>query len=171
MHPALKYGQKSEKTEIVLENAEQLSFFDEAESEADVSPKAVQTTDVKAHKRVKRTQDEIFGDLPVEEVLHPVEDKTCDKCGGEMVVIGKEKIRDELIYVPAHLFLRRHVAEVAKCTSCGMDEERDTTLMPDIEACNISPHETATTRKGFSGTTADTLYVTDLTARVAPSFS
>ena len=51
------YGQKSEKTEVVLEGAEQLSLFDEAEQEADVNPKAVQTTEVKAHKRVKRTRD------------------------------------------------------------------------------------------------------------------
>lgn len=131
------YGRISEKTEVVMEATEQLSFFDEAEQEADVSPKAVQqTTDIKAHKRVKRTHDEIFGDLPVEEVLHPVEDKTCDKCGGELVIIGKEKIRDELVYVPAKLYLRRHIAEVAKCTSCGMDEERDAEL-PDIEPCNI----------------------------------
>lgn len=130
------YGQKSEKTEVVLENAEQLSFFDEAEQESDVNPKAQQTTAVKAYNRVKRTRDEIYADLPVEEVFHEVEDKTCDKCGAEMVVIGKEKIRDELVYVPARMFLRRHIAEVAKCTSCGMDEARDADL-PDIEPCNI----------------------------------
>ena len=110
------YGQKSEKTEVVLEGAEQLSLFDEAEQEADVNPKAVQTTEVKAHKRVKRTRDELNPDLPVEEVFHEAEDKTCDKCGAEMTVIGKEKIRDELVYVHAQLFIRRHVAEVVKCT-------------------------------------------------------
>ena len=130
------YGQKSEKTEVVLENAEQLSLFDEAEQEADVNPKTMQTTEVKAHNRVKRTRDEIYADLPVEEVFHEVEDKTCDKCGAEMVVIGKEKIRDELVYVPARMFLRRHVAEVVKCTSCGMDETRDAQLS-DIEKCII----------------------------------
>ena len=130
------YGQKSEKTEVVLENAEQLSLFDEAEQEADVNPKTQQTTEVKAHKRVKRTRDEIYADLEVEEVFHEVEDKICDKCGAEMVVIGKEKIHDELVYMPARMFLRRHVAEVVKCTSCGMDEAKDAAL-PDIEKCTI----------------------------------
>ena len=131
------YGQKSEKTEVVLENAEQLSLFDEAEQAADVNPKTLQTTEVKAHNRVKRTRDEIYADLPVEEVFHEVEDKTCDKCGAEMVVIGKEKIRDELVYnVPARMFLRRHIAEVVKCSSCGMDEAMDAAL-PDIEKCHI----------------------------------
>ena len=87
------YGQKSEKTEVVLENAEQLSLFDEAEQVADVNPKTQQTTEVKAHKRVKRTRDEIYADLEVEEVFHEVEDKTCDKCGAEMVVIRSWKAR------------------------------------------------------------------------------
>ena len=130
------YGQKSEKSEVVLEQGEQLTLFNEAEEEADVSLKTPQTTEVKAHKRVKRTRDEIMADLPVEEVFHEVEDKTCDKCGSEMTVIGKEKIRDELVYVPARMFLRRHVAEVVKCTSCGTDEEKDV-LLSDIEKCSI----------------------------------
>lgn len=134
------YGRKSEKTEVVMENAEQLSLFDEAEQVGDVNPKAVQTTEVKAHKRVKRTRDEIMADLPVEEVFHEVEDKTCDKCGSEMTVIGREKIRDELVYIPAQLFIRRHMAEVVKCTSCGMDESRDAELS-DIEKCHIRTAE------------------------------
>jgi hypothetical protein len=73
------YGQRSEKTEVVLEGAEQVPMFDEAEQESDVNPKTLQTTEVKSHKRVKRTRDELNRDLPVEEVFHEVEDKTCDK--------------------------------------------------------------------------------------------
>ncbi len=68
--------------------------------------------------------------------LYEAEDKICDKCGEEMVVIGKEKVRDELVYVPAKLFVRRHFAEIVKCTSCGKDETRDENL-PDIEACTV----------------------------------
>ncbi len=152
------YGQKSEKTEVVMEAGEPLSFFDEAETEADITPQSVKTIEVKSHSRkIKRTHDEIFKDLPIEEVVHTVDNKTCDKCGSEMVVIGTEKIRDELVYVPARMFLRRHVAEVIKCTACGMDESRDADL-PDIEKCNIrhadvpSPHGfiTASVRRSFS---------------------
>lgn len=69
-------------------------------------------------------------------MIHEVEDKTCEKCGEEMVVIGKEKVRDELVYVPARMFVRRHFAEVVKCKSCGTDESRDANLS-DIEACTI----------------------------------
>ncbi len=131
------YGQKSEKTEVVMEHAEQVSLFNETEQEADVSTQTMKTTEVKSHTRkAKRTHDELAADLPVEEVLHEVEDKTCEHCGGEMTVIGKEKIRDELVYVPARLFLRRHIAEVVKCTNCGTNEENDASL-PDIEPCHI----------------------------------
>lgn len=135
------YGQKSGKSEVVLENAEQLPLFDEAEQTADVNPKNPEYIDVKASKRVKRTRDEIYADLEVEEVFHEVEDKTCDKCGSEMAVIGKEKIRDELVYVPARMFLRRHVAEVVKCPVCGMDESRDGEYSDDIEKCSIRTAE------------------------------
>ena len=140
------YGQKSEKTEIVLETGEQIpmfnehEMFDEAEQESDVNPKTLQTTEVKAHKRVKRIRDELNPNLKVEEEFHTVEDKSCDQCGAEMTVIGKEKIRDELVYIPAQLFIRRHVAEVVKCPVCGMDESRDADL-PDIEKCNIRTAE------------------------------
>lgn len=131
------YGQKSEKTEVIMENGEQLSIFDEAEQEAEVSPKAVRTiVEVKSHQRKKRTRDELMADLPVEEIIYPVENKTCDRCGAEMAVIGREKIRDELVYVPARLFLRRHIAEVVKCVSCGRGEAHDEEL-PDVEPCHI----------------------------------
>lgn len=134
------YGQKSEKTEIVLEAGEQISMFDEAEQESDVNPKNVQTTEVKAHKRVKRAREELNPDLKVEEEFHTVTNRTCDQCGAEMIVIGKEKIRDELVYIPAQLFIRRHVSEVVKCPVCGMDESRDADL-PDIEKCHIRTAE------------------------------
>ena len=135
------YGQKSEKSEVVLETAEQLPLFDEAEQTADVNLKNPEYIDVKASKRVKRTRDEIYADLEVEEVVHEVEDKTCDKCGSEMVVIGKEKIRDELVYVRPHFYIRRHIAEVVKCTACGMDEARDNEYSDDIEKCHIRSAE------------------------------
>ena len=131
------YGRKSEKTEVIMENGEQLSIFNEAEQEAEVSPKAAQATvEVKSHQRKKRTRDELMADLQVVEVLHPVENKTCERCGAEMTVISKQKIRDELVYVPARLYLRRHVAEVVKCTCCGQNADHDEKL-PDIEPCHI----------------------------------
>ena len=123
----LVYGQKSEKTEVILEGGEQMSIFNEAEENAN---KEVREREkdviVSEHKRKsKRTHEETFENLPVEEVLHEVEDKECPECGEQMETVGKEFVRDELVYVPARLFVRKHFAEVVKCPSCGEDESKD----------------------------------------------
>lgn len=129
----MAYGQKSEKTEIILEGGEQMSIFNEAEENAN---KEVREREkdiiVPEHKRKsKRTHEEIFENLPVEEVLHEVEDKECPECGEQMKTVGKEFVRDELVYVPARLFVRKHYTEVVKCPSCGEDESLDS-LYADV---------------------------------------
>ena len=131
------YGQKSEKTEAVLDAPEQLKLFNEAEKEADPAVLATGSTEAAAHKRkAKRTHEELAENLPVEEVLHPAEDKICKKCGSKMISIGKEQIRDELVYIPAKLYVRRHFAEVVKGVFCGKDESQDQEHA-DIEPCTI----------------------------------
>ena len=129
----LVYGQKSEKTEVILPNSEQIPMFDEAEAEA--SPTAAKEITVAEHKRTKRTRDELTKDLPRETVVCEGP-KTCEVCGAPTEVIGQEKIREELVYVPAKFYVREYVAEVVKCTECGKDESRDAEL-PDIEPCVI----------------------------------
>ena len=47
-------------------------------------------------------------------------------------MIGKEFVRDEIVYKPAELILRKHYVEVRKCVSCGKDEARDSEY-DDIE--------------------------------------
>lgn len=49
-----------------------------------------------------------------------------------MEVIGKEFIRDEFVYVPARMFVRKHYVETIRCTSCGIDESRDNEREEDI---------------------------------------
>ena len=96
----LIYGQKSEKTEVILPNAEQVPMFDEAEAEA--SPTAAKEITVAEHRRTRRTRDELTKDLPRETVVCEGP-KTCEVCGAPTEVIGQEKIREELVYVPAKL--------------------------------------------------------------------
>lgn len=129
------YGQKSEKTKVIGTDFEQVSFFNEAEKEAEISPKnAEKEIEIAAHKRKqKRTHEEMLSSLPVEEVIHEAEERTCPECGSEMKPVGKEFIRDELVYVPAKLFVRKHYTEVLKCPSCGSDESKDG-LLPDVQA-------------------------------------
>ena len=106
------FGSKSEKKVLhTAEDAEQLTLFNEAETEA--RREEPEEITVPEHKRKKkRSRAEILKDLPVEEVVHEVEDKTCDKCGSEMKTVGKEFVHDELVYVPAKMFIRKHYVEV-----------------------------------------------------------
>ena len=120
------FGPKSEKRVLAdsSSDSEQLCLFNEAETEA--RREETESVTVPEHKRKKkRSRAEIIGDLPVEEVVHEVEDKTCDICGSEMKTVGKEFVHDELVYVPSRLYLRKHYVEVVRCVGCGTDESRD----------------------------------------------
>ena len=122
------FGSKSEKKILKQENSAQMSLFDEAENECRMEEVKAEpeTVTVPEHKRKKkRTRDEIMKELPVEEVVHTVEDTTCDICDGEMKDVGKEFVHDELVYIPAKLFRRRHFVQTVKCPCCGKNEEDD----------------------------------------------
>ncbi len=47
--------------------------------------------------------------LPVEEIEHKEEHPVCEICGSEMKEIGKEKAYDELVFIPAQYYIRRHI--------------------------------------------------------------
>ena len=119
------FGPKSEKTKAE-EITEQIQF-DEAEENQSVNEREdeKQTIVTGYSRKKKRTRDEIFANLPVEEVVHSVEEKACPECGTEMRVIGKEYVREELVYIPAKIFRRKHYAEVVKCPECGTNEAED----------------------------------------------
>ena len=137
------FGKKSEKTSSLMGDDNQLSMFSDASEESTPSSNDDKTVIVPAHKRkAKRTHDDWMNSLKVEEVLHKLnpEDLKCEKCGSEMIIIGPEKVRDELVYIPAQYFIRRHIAEVAKCTHCGYDESRDAEY-EDTDKCNFHKAE------------------------------
>lgn len=128
------YGQKSEKTKVVMENTEQLTLFNEAEETT--KDKVIEKEDkvtVVSHERKKHsTHKDSFENLKIEEVVHKSEEKECPDCGSEMEVIGKEFVRDELVYVPAKMYVRKHYVEKTRCVSCGIDEKRDFENEKDI---------------------------------------
>lgn len=85
------FGKSGEQLKYV-DGSEQLSFFNEAETEYNggaVEPK--EETIVAAHTRkAKRTKEELTENLPHTEVIIELENKNCAECGSELVVIGKE---------------------------------------------------------------------------------
>lgn len=96
-----------------MENADQMTMFNEAEvtAEEKIIEKADKITVVTHERKKHSTHKDSFEDLETEEVIHETEDKVCPECGSEMEVIGKEFVRDELVYVPARMFVRKHYVE------------------------------------------------------------
>lgn len=118
------FGQKSEKTEYLADG--QMSLFNEAEKENDAEAEK-KTTVVKGHtKKPRRTHEELAKDLPVEEVVEelPPEKRNCPECGSEMQPVGKEFVRDELVYVPAKLYVRKVYVQTYKCDWCEPETEK-----------------------------------------------
>lgn len=112
------YGSSAEK---IAEDYGQLNLFNEAELERQplaVEPKLEEIT-YKRKKSKKKTQAEIYGTLPVEEIVYdiPDEEKICEKCGSEMTFMRYE-IRKELKIVPAKISVVEHKKAVYVCKNC-----------------------------------------------------
>lgn len=124
------FGRKSEKTSVIMEEGSQLSMFEEDTNAPDPVPE--ETITVPEHKRKKkRTHEDWMKSLPVKIEHYDEEHPVCEKCGSEMEKIGEEQAYEELVYVPAEYFIRRHMVSTYKCKNCGSDPENST------EPCNI----------------------------------
>lgn len=97
-------------------------IFDEAEYFHDPDHKEPeQVTVVKEHvRKAKKTNKEKYKDLPVqiEEVPLPDDERFCAECGTELVAIGTEFVREELLYIPATLKLIKYYRTSYKCPVC-----------------------------------------------------
>lgn len=134
----MNFGRKSEKIAVAL--GEQLSMLDSEETEQANAPSTeAEEVEVAAHKRKKRKQAEILGDIEV--VVHPVEipaeEKKCPRCGNEdLECIGTEVLYSEYVRVPAHMERHDYVTEKYACHNCeegtGACEKCDQT---DTNAC------------------------------------
>ncbi len=118
----MHFGRKSEKIAVSL--GEQLSMLDPEEKDpADVTSTNTDEEEivVATHKRKKRKQSEIIGDIQV--VVHPVEipekEKQCPRCGNrDLERIGTEVLYSEYVRVPAHIERHDYVTEKFACHNC-----------------------------------------------------
>lgn len=130
------FGRKTEQASVIMADGIQLSLLNEEISETE--DKSENHVAVPAHTRKKRrTHDEWMNALEIKKEFHKVENMVCEKCGAPMKVIGEDQAYDELVYIPASFFIRRHIVQTAKCTECGKHEERDAENETGIEKCNI----------------------------------
>lgn len=114
------FGKSSEALKNIDEN--QLSLFNEAEAEYNAkAPEPIEKTLVKAYSRKpKRTKDEIYANVPHKEIVCTLADdkNICEECGEKLTVIGKEKVRSELMIIPAQIFVIDYYREIYKCKAC-----------------------------------------------------
>lgn len=105
---------------------------------------------VKEHKRIPRqpgVREAMLAGLPkeVEEYIISPED-TCTKCGAPLKVIGREIVRTEVEYRPAHLLVKQIVRQVAKCTRCGSEGSENPCdhIQKAAVPANVLPHSLVT---------------------------
>ena len=98
----------------------------ETEPEDDRIPEIIEPEiiDVAAHKRERKpkaTYEEMFDNLPRREVILDTltdEEKNCPLCGTQMVPIGTEVARTELVFHPAVLERVDYIATTYGCPAC-----------------------------------------------------
>ena len=119
------FGSSSERCADGI--AGQLSLFDNPDEEKPVEriePEIVEAP--KKSRRKKPTLKEHFKDIPTRQVLADTlsaEDKICPLCGSEMLAIGTEVIRSEIVYTPPKLERIEYIATTYACHECNDTEE------------------------------------------------
>jgi transposase len=124
------FGSSSEKT-----SPEQISIFNEAESEAkpEIPEPAVEQITYKRKKK-QGQREEMLKDLPVETIEYclPEEKQNCD-CGGSLHIMSKE-VRKELKIVPAQVSVVEHVQYIYSCRDCEINNTNTTVKIAKMPA-------------------------------------
>ena len=120
------FGSSSERRIDGVEG--QLNLFDnlsDEEKEVElIEPEVIEQP--KKSRRKKPTLQEQFKDIPTRQVQVNTlsnEDKLCPICGSEMLAIGTEVIRKEIVYTPPKLECIEYVATTYACSKCKDTEE------------------------------------------------
>lgn len=84
---------------------EQLSLFDEAEKTASRTALEPTIEQIQGYQRKKQVGEraELLQDLPHEKQLCQVQDRCCDVCHSELVLVGEEFVRTEVEFIPARV--------------------------------------------------------------------
>jgi transposase len=107
-------------------------FSDEKTAEI-IEPEVIKVSGYSKERKPKATYEEIFENLPAKQVLVDTlteEEKQCSICGTQMVSIGHEVIRTELVYTEPKLERIEYVATTYACPNCK-DTEEDAPFVKD----------------------------------------
>lgn len=119
------FGTSSEKHAAPLQG--QMSLFDEEEpADPETLPLETEVVVREHRRRPKRTLEEKFKGIPVEEVIVDDltrEEKTCPDRGREMVPVGRQYDHQELLYVPAQVKVIKYYSRTYGCPKCKEEAE------------------------------------------------
>lgn len=120
------FGSSSERR--INDVSGQISLF-ESLSEEEIPVELIEPEVVELPKKTRKkkpTLKEQFQDIPTRQVVVDTltdEQKCCGLCGTEMVPIGTEVIRSEIVYTRPKLELIEYIATTYACPSCKDTEE------------------------------------------------
>lgn len=120
------FGSSSERR--IDDIAGQMSLFENLPEEEKpvelIEPEVVKPP--KKSRKKKPTLAEQFGGIPTRQVTVNTlsdEDRICPLCGSEMIAIGTEVIRSEVVYTPLKLERIEYIATTYACPECKDTEE------------------------------------------------
>ena len=136
------FGASSEKARVPFPG--QLNLFEEIPDDRNPEIIEPEIIDVAAHKRERKPKaayEEMFEDLPRRQVILDTltdEEKSCPVCGTQMVPIGTEPARTELVFHPAYLERVDYLAVTYECPSCK--DSLEPQFIKDEGASPLVPH-------------------------------
>ena len=136
------FGSSSEKLKSPFPG--QMNLFEEMPDNRIPEIIEPEIIDVSAHKRERKpkaTYDEMFDNLPHRQVLLNTltdEEKNCPVCGTQMVPIGTETVRTELVFHPAYLERVDYMATTYECPVCK--DSLESQFVKDEGAAPLVPH-------------------------------
>ena len=117
------FGRSSEKRSDVIEG--QMSFFDEAESEAIAEdPAEEEFITIEKHTRKKKTSMmDKFAGVPVQKAYLdvPEEERICGRCGTPLKKIGEEFVRREIEIIKPSIKIIEYYSVNYGCPKCKVD--------------------------------------------------
>ena len=135
------FGVSSEKLKAPFPG--QMNLFEELPDDRIpeiIEPEIIEVAAHKRERKPKATYEEMFENLPSRQVFLDTltdEDKTCLVCGTQMVPIGTEIARTELVFHPAVLERVEYIATTYECPACKdslepqfVKDEGDAPLVP-----------------------------------------
>lgn len=118
------FGRKKESLSPDNSDPNQTDLFENdpsfswPEQTGDQSAEEIIEVTFTSRRKKKGYQKEKIAHLPVVEHLYREENCTCPHCTSVMKEMGKEVIREEVVYIPARLENHRHIRYAYSCQTC-----------------------------------------------------